>query len=58
MVRWRLYSSRRSSVRERSFCPMNLSTAAFSRRGSLVNSCYASIRPLVWITAAMSFAPR
>ena len=37
--------------------PMNLSMALSSRRGLLVNSCAASVRPLVCTTAATSLAP-
>ncbi len=53
----RLYSSSRSSVRDRSFWPMKRSIEACSSRGSLVNSCDASVAPELWMTAATSLAP-
>ena len=37
--------------------PTNLSMAAWSSCLLLVNSCAASVRPLVWMTAATSLAP-
>ena len=44
-------------VSERMRRPTNLSMAACSSVLLLVNSCEASVRPLVWTTAATSFAP-